>query len=176
MVNSSFFLAGVFKYNHDAAAKSVAGIGVPNPLTMPEYTHRVYSGNARAHLLSMVARAGLPKGRPGSVGAGTPTLFGLPPNGLGVSGGSLKITPTEAAIWLLPITICTRYILELIRGCIMYDPTPLTIEEIIDQCRALAYAIVELHNPLAKELLTYILWERLNLLNETLETTEAGHE
>nr|WED69848.1 hypothetical protein PJ912_10285 [Pectobacterium colocasium] len=35
----------------------------------------------------------------------------------------------------------------------MYDPTPLTLEELVDHCRALAYAIIELDNALAKELL-----------------------
>ncbi|HFP7106231.1 TPA: ash family protein [Yersinia enterocolitica] len=92
-----FFLAGALQYNLGAAAKSVAGIGVPNPLTVSKYIHRMYLDNVRAHLLSMVVRARLSKGRPGSVRAGTPTLFGLPPNGLGVSGGSLINTLTEAA-------------------------------------------------------------------------------
>lgn len=175
MLNSSFSLAGVFQYNQHAAAKSAAGIGVPNSLTMPENTHRVYLGNACAHLLSMVARAGLPKGRPESVGAGTPTLFGLPPNGIGVSGGSFTHTPTEAAIWLLPFLVCTRNTFVPIRRCDMYDTTPLSSEEVLDHCRALAFAIVELDQSLVKELLMYVLQERLNLLNETLQA-EASHE
>ncbi|MEE3662148.1 hypothetical protein V2I52_09405 [Brenneria sp. g21c3] len=49
----------------------------------------------------------------------------------------------------------------------MYDPTPLTLEELVDHCRALAYAIIELDNPLAKELLIFILWERLNMYIRT---------
>lgn len=176
MINSYFFLAGHLRYNADAAAKSADGIGVPNPLTVLKYAHRVYLRNARAHLLSMVVRAGLPKGRPVSVGAGTPTLFGLPPNGLGVSGGSVKNTPTEAALWLLPFLFYTRNSSFLLRGCIMYDPTPLTLQELIDQCRALAYAIIELSNPLAKELLTFILWERLNQLDQSLEAEVPNDE
>ncbi|MFT8210545.1 MAG: hypothetical protein ACMZI0_08195 [Symbiopectobacterium sp.] len=55
----------------------------------------------------------------------------------------------------------------------MYDATPLTVEEHVDHCRALAYAIIELSNPQAKELLNFILWERLNQLNEALQTEEA---
>ncbi|PNM25179.1 ash family protein [Yersinia intermedia] len=172
-----FFLAGALQYNLGAAAKSVAGIGVPNPLTVSKYTHRVYLGNVRAHLLSMVVRARLSKGRPGSVRAGTPTLFGLPPNGLGVSGGSLKNTLTEAAQWLLPFTVCTRNTFVPIRGCTMlYDPTPLTSAELTDHCCALAYAIIELNNPLAKELLMFMLWERLNMLSEELEIEGLADE
>ncbi|MFZ1874819.1 MAG: hypothetical protein WAU54_18890 [Chania sp.] len=58
----------------------------------------------------------------------------------------------------------------------MYDPTPLTLQELIDQCRALAYAIIELNNPLAKELLTFILWERLNQLDQSLEAEVPSNE
>lgn len=175
MLNSSFSLAGVFQYNQRAAAKSATGIGVPNSPTMPEYTHRVYLGNACAHLLSMVARAGLPKGRPESVGAGTPTLFELPPNEIGVSGGNFTLTPTEATKWSQPFLACTRNTSVLIRGCVMYDTTPLSAEEVLDHCRALAFAIVELDHSLVKELLMYVLWERLNLLNETLQA-EFNHD
>jgi len=57
----------------------------------------------------------------------------------------------------------------------MYDSTPLSAEEVLDHCRALAFAIVELDNALARELLNYVLWERLNLLNETMKA-EANHE
>ncbi|MEL4889426.1 hypothetical protein N6P31_20740 [Pectobacterium betavasculorum] len=46
----------------------------------------------------------------------------------------------------------------------MFDNTPLEQEEIIDQCRALIYAVIETKNPQAKEILTFILWERLNWL------------
>lgn len=175
MLNSSFSLVGDFRYNPRTTAKSVVGIGVPNSPTIFEYAHRAYSSNARAHLLSMVVRAGLLKGRPESVGAGTPTLFGLPPNELGVSGGSFNNTPTEAAQWLLPFLVCTRNIFLSFWGCGMYDSTPLSAEEVLDRCRALAFAIVELDNTLAKELLNYVLWERLNLLNETMKA-EANHE
>ncbi|WP_420795893.1 hypothetical protein [Dickeya chrysanthemi] len=41
------------------------------------------------------------------------------------------------------------------------------LEEIIDQCRALAYAIVELEQPAVKEILMFILWGRLDCLYRT---------
>ncbi len=175
-----FFLAGALQYNSLAAAKSVAGIGVPNSLTVFKYTHRVYLDNVRAHLLSMVVRTRLSKGRPESVRAGTPTLFGLPPNGLGVSGGSLKNPLTEAALWLLPFTIYTRYIFVPIRGCAMLDSPPLTLEEIVDHCHALVLAMLEMTDLTAKELLLFILSERLDLLQLMLDQPpdmeDANHE
>ncbi|MCW2480248.1 hypothetical protein [Candidatus Symbiopectobacterium sp. NZEC135] len=58
----------------------------------------------------------------------------------------------------------------------MFDSTPLTVEEHVDHCRALAYAIIELDDPQAKELLNFILWERLNQLNGTLQTEGADDE
>ena len=51
----------------------------------------------------------------------------------------------------------------------LYDNTPLELEEIVDHCRALSYAIVTLDNPQAKDLLSYILCERLEVLYQTLE-------
>ncbi|WP_437214907.1 hypothetical protein [Pectobacterium sp. LFLA-215] len=47
----------------------------------------------------------------------------------------------------------------------MFDNTPLETEEALDQCRALAYAIVELDNPESKEILTFVLAERLDNLH-----------
>ncbi|WP_263065964.1 hypothetical protein [Dickeya dadantii] len=55
----------------------------------------------------------------------------------------------------------------------MFDNTPLELEEIIDQCRALAYAIVELEQPEAKEILMFILAERLDALNRAQEEEAA---
>lgn len=51
----------------------------------------------------------------------------------------------------------------------LYNNTPLELEEIVDHCRALSYAIVSLDNSQAKDLLTYILCERLEVLYQTLE-------
>lgn len=58
----------------------------------------------------------------------------------------------------------------------MYDAAPLTVEERVDHCRALAYAIIGLGNPQAKELLNFILWERLDQLNEALQTEQTDAE
>ncbi|WP_233959243.1 hypothetical protein [Pectobacterium versatile] len=46
----------------------------------------------------------------------------------------------------------------------MFDNTPLEQEEIIDQCRALIYAVIETKQPQVKEILIFILWERLDWL------------
>ncbi|WP_411705909.1 hypothetical protein [Edaphovirga cremea] len=57
----------------------------------------------------------------------------------------------------------------------MYDNTPLSLGEITDHCRALVYAILEVEDHTAKELLTYVLWERIDLLYRTLDVpVEAG--
>ncbi|MFJ5457607.1 hypothetical protein [Pectobacterium sp. CHL-2024] len=55
----------------------------------------------------------------------------------------------------------------------MFDSTPLTLDEIADQCRALTHAVIELDNPVAKEVLTFVLAERLELLAVTLQSPEA---
>ncbi|QWA12043.1 hypothetical protein GTU79_04520 [Sodalis ligni] len=51
----------------------------------------------------------------------------------------------------------------------MFDNTHLTIEEVVDHCRALTHAISEIQHPVYRELLLFILFERLELLNLTLE-------
>ncbi|WP_178113150.1 hypothetical protein [Acerihabitans arboris] len=51
----------------------------------------------------------------------------------------------------------------------MFDNAALSLEEIVVHCRALSYAIIEISHPGIKELLLYILSERLELLNKTLE-------
>jgi len=51
----------------------------------------------------------------------------------------------------------------------MFDQTPLTIEEVVDHCRALAFSIIEIQHPVVKEILMFILWDRLDLLNDTLD-------
>lgn len=52
----------------------------------------------------------------------------------------------------------------------MFDNTPLELEEIIDQCRALIYAVVEIDNPQVKEILSFVLWERLDFLYRTFHS------
>lgn len=51
----------------------------------------------------------------------------------------------------------------------MVEHHTLTLEEVVDHCRALAYAIIEIPHPVVKELLIYILSERLELLNHTID-------
>jgi hypothetical protein len=51
----------------------------------------------------------------------------------------------------------------------MYDNTLLSLGEITDHCRALVFAILEVEDHTAKELLTYVLWERIDLLYRTLD-------
>ncbi|HDF2327455.1 TPA: hypothetical protein PC537_000993 [Morganella morganii] len=48
----------------------------------------------------------------------------------------------------------------------MYDNTPLELDELIDQCRALAYATVTLDSQQAKEILSFVLWQRIDLMYE----------
>ncbi|MCW2475841.1 hypothetical protein [Candidatus Symbiopectobacterium sp. NZEC151] len=58
----------------------------------------------------------------------------------------------------------------------MFDNAPLELEDLIDQCRALAYALVELDHPEAKDILTIILSERLDFLYRAFHLTpEEGN-
>ncbi|CNF17269.1 hypothetical protein [Yersinia intermedia] len=49
----------------------------------------------------------------------------------------------------------------------MYDDTPREVEELIDHCRALIYAIVILDRADAKEVLSLILWQQIDALRST---------
>ncbi|HDL7749439.1 TPA: hypothetical protein PXP51_001789 [Yersinia enterocolitica] len=49
----------------------------------------------------------------------------------------------------------------------MYDDTPCDVEELIDHCRALIYAIVTLDRTDAKEVLSLILWQQIDTLHST---------
>lgn len=49
----------------------------------------------------------------------------------------------------------------------MYYDTPRDVEELIDQCRALIYAIVTLDRTDAKEVLSLILWQQIDALHST---------
>lgn len=173
MIRFCFFLAGDLRYTDKVAAKSAAGIGVPNKCLVPEYTYHACccSGKYRA-VPSMVARVGLSKERPVARPSGNTNLARI-----SISRGSdLRSYGLEETLWRLPFLVYTRNSLYLLRGCIMYDPTPLTLEELIDQSRALVYAIIKLDDPLARELLTFTLWERLNQLDITLEAEALNDE
>ncbi|UMO86315.1 hypothetical protein HP572_13020 [Pectobacterium sp. PL64] len=56
----------------------------------------------------------------------------------------------------------------------MFDNTPQEQEEIIDQCRALIYAVIETKQPQVKEILTFVLWERLDWLYQDFHSTEVA--
>ncbi|CNE12206.1 hypothetical protein [Yersinia kristensenii] len=49
----------------------------------------------------------------------------------------------------------------------MYDDTPREVEELIDHCRALIYAIVTLDRADTKEVLLLILWQQIDTLYST---------
>ena len=51
----------------------------------------------------------------------------------------------------------------------MFDISLLSIQETVDQCRALILAIIEITNPANKELLLVILAEKLTLIHRSLE-------
>ncbi|WP_145534411.1 hypothetical protein [Yersinia alsatica] len=49
----------------------------------------------------------------------------------------------------------------------MYDDTPCDVEELIDHCRALIYAIISVDRADAKEILSLILWQQIDALRST---------
>ncbi|HEN3656192.1 TPA: hypothetical protein U5E37_004222, partial [Yersinia enterocolitica] len=49
----------------------------------------------------------------------------------------------------------------------MYDNSPREVEDLIDHCRALIYAVVVLDQPAAKEILNLVLWQQIDLLHQT---------
>ncbi|EOD4082495.1 hypothetical protein ACOHX9_003782 [Yersinia enterocolitica] len=51
----------------------------------------------------------------------------------------------------------------------MYDDTPCDVEELIDHCRALIYAIVTLESQEVKEILNFVLQQQIDLLHNTYQ-------
>lgn len=51
----------------------------------------------------------------------------------------------------------------------MYDDTPCELEELIDHCRALIYAIVTLESQEVKEILNFVLQQQIDLLHNTYQ-------
>ncbi|MHA3257493.1 hypothetical protein [Yersinia pseudotuberculosis] len=49
----------------------------------------------------------------------------------------------------------------------MYDNTLREVEEVIDHCRALIYAIITLESPEVKEILNFVLQQQIDLLHQT---------
>ena len=163
MLNSIFSLAGDFKYNPRTAAKSVVGISVPKFFLMPKSL-----GNACARL-SMVAQAGASQEAPVSKKAGNANSVWATTQGVSVSGGSQHNYFLEAALWLQPFLVCTRNPSLCLWGCYMHEPASLSGKSVLDNCRALAFAIIEIGNAIADELLADVLCERLSLLNEKMK-------
>ncbi|CNH74696.1 TPA: hypothetical protein ACJCXE_000529 [Yersinia enterocolitica] len=51
----------------------------------------------------------------------------------------------------------------------MYDDPPREVEELIDHCRALIYAIVTLESQEVKEILNFVLQQQIDLLHNTYQ-------
>ncbi|GKW28586.1 hypothetical protein PEC331060_17640 [Pectobacterium carotovorum subsp. carotovorum] len=88
-----------------------------------------------------------------------------------------RMNAAPAVCWR--VTMCSLLLAVCrLRGRVMFDNTPLDLEEIIDQCRALAYALVELEQSQAKEVLTFVLSERLDCLHRTFNqpVAEGDHD
>lgn len=86
---------------------------------------------------------------------GTPTLLSPPPVNWRFGGGYLKNC--------IEITMMNDGI---------YDYTPLETTELCDQCRALAFAITELTHPIARDILLWVLVERIEMLSLRLESED----
>ncbi|WP_426768009.1 hypothetical protein [Erwinia aphidicola] len=54
-----------------------------------------------------------------------------------------------------------------------YDLADTTLLETHDQCRALAFAMTELTHPIARDILLWVLVERLGMLGLRFESQEA---
>jgi len=86
------------RYSLRAAAKSAAGIGVPDMTTAHNRANAVFLCAKRCHIRIMVGRAGASKDAPGSVVTGYANPARLTTLEIGVSGGGLQKPTTEAAI------------------------------------------------------------------------------
>lgn len=71
--------------------------------------------------------------------------------------------PCRKAFLHLPTSLAAT----LRRRCAMYDNTPREVEEVIDHCRALIYAIITLESPEVKEILNFVLQQQIDLLHQT---------
>lgn len=58
----------------------------------------------------------------------------------------------------------------------MFDNTPLTLEEKIDHCRALACAIIQIQDPAVKELLSFIQAEKLDSLYQSIDDASTDDD
>jgi len=85
-------------YTFLAAAKSVAGIGVPDMTMAYNRAYAVFLCVKHCHISIMVGRAGEPKGSPVSMVAGYANPVRLTTLEIGVSGGELSKLTIEADI------------------------------------------------------------------------------
>ncbi|RXA95629.1 hypothetical protein EQP49_13355 [Yersinia sp. 2105 StPb PI] len=51
------------------------------------------------------------------------------------------------------------------RRCAMYDNSPREVEDLIDHCRALIYALITLESQEVKEILSFVLQQQIDLLH-----------
>ncbi|CAQ83098.1 MULTISPECIES: ash family protein [Photorhabdus] len=193
-LNYKLIISKLLRYSSRAAAKSAAGICSPySLLSIPiflgitalaylyyiQYCHYCYIHQ------SMVAQAGQPLGWPVSSKAGTANSVWATTNEICSSGGSYKYYLPEAILWLQSPIIPIGYLIHnvnyspvlrlfLWQGCFMHDYRPENSEEVLDHCRALINSIIEQNNLAFKEILAFILWERIELLSKMLvgETSE----
>lgn len=86
------------RYTREAAAKSAAGIGVPDINSAPSRAFAVFLWAMHSYTQSMVGRAGASKDAPGSLLTGYANPARLTTNEIGVSRGELSILNSEAAI------------------------------------------------------------------------------
>ena len=118
--NVDYLISG--SYSSRAAAKSVVGRENPEILTAHNRACGFFMCVALLHL-SMVGRAGQPKGWPGSVGTGFSPLYVSPPMIVRNLGGELLKLPTEDATMA---TIPPRFIF-IFRAVRNNDPDALPV-------------------------------------------------
>ncbi len=190
-LNYKLIISKLLRYSSHAAAKSAAGVSVPiNMMAALHACFRLFNAGAFVHLLSMVAQAGASKEAPVSIVSGNANPVWAATLEVSVSGGSDSSHTMEAALWLYPLLTSTYHpktgyfiynvsyspVLRLFlwQGCFMHDYRPENSEEVLDHCRALINSIIEQNNLAFKEILTFVLWERIELLSKMLvgETTE----
>ncbi|MBX9480065.1 hypothetical protein J8Z85_13250 [Yersinia enterocolitica] len=55
----------------------------------------------------------------------------------------------------------------------MYDNSPHEVEDLIDHCRALIYAVITLESQEVKEILNFVLQQQIDLLHQTYHQTTS---
>jgi hypothetical protein len=86
----------------------------------------------------------------------------------------LPMNSVPAVYWRVIMFLPLQGVCRLSEAA-MFNETPLELDEALDQCRALAYALIELDQPEVREILIFILAERLNLLYRLNESPEPDN-